>query len=499
MTNVTDGLARQAAERPWAVAVLQGGKVIHYRTLEETVRRAVSWLARHGVRKGQVVGLSMVGPLPHLIVALALARMGAIQLALAPREPIAARRRIASLAGATLLVSNQADAGDTGLAVLKPAAGWLEGAATAASGAGAAGGEDPWLVCQSSGTTGEPKLFHLTHDDAIARERRRNATRSGFRPDDVFHTAVTLDFSGNKLLLLNCLSRGGCLVLDRPKDGAELIRLLDARRVTYLQITPPQIASLLSRLPGQGVRFPHLRAVRVGAGASSEELRRSILERFSPNLFIAYGTNDAGSLAVADPETLTTHPGTVGTMFEGVRWQVVDEEDRPVAPGTPGRLRVAGPGVVRGYLDAAQTARSFKDGWFYPGDIVSADSNGRLTFHGRADDMMNLDGINIFPAEIEQVLLGHPAVAEAAAFPLRVKGDRDLPMAAVVLRGAAEEGELAAFCREELGVRAPWRVLVVPELPRNAVGKVLRRELSARMASAVTAARHTREPAVASG
>ena len=130
--------------------------------------------------------------------------------------------------------------------------------------------------------------------------------------------------------------------------------------------------------------------------------------------------------------------------------------------------------------DAVATARHFRDGWFVPGDFASLDREGRLVIHGRADDMMILNGINIFPVEIERVLETHPAVAVAAAFPLASPVHGQIPMAAVELRdGHASSGaELLAWVRRELGVRAPRHVEVVAALPRNAQGKVVKRDLA---------------------
>ncbi|MDF1586547.1 class I adenylate-forming enzyme family protein [Marinimicrococcus flavescens] len=478
--NITDGLSRQAALRPWAIAVLGTAGVVHYGALDRMAARASGWLRRRGVVPGQVVGLTFHEPLNHLVAALALARCGAVQVALAPGDPVAMRRRVADLAGVSAVAGDGEGGALADWPFLRPESGWLDADAPAEPALRHEDGASPWLVSQSSGTTGTPKLFHLSHDDTAARERRESGA-SLVRADDVFFSPVALDFSAAKLHMLTCLNHGGALVLERHGSLHEIAARLDACRVSYIYAPPTWAAAMLQICAGDKPRFPRLRVLRLGAGASDEALRQAVLRGLSPNLFASYGTNDAGGIAVADPAAVASCPGTIGTILEGLRWEVVDGEDRPLPAGTPGRLRLSGPGVVTGYLDPQLDARHLKDGWFYPGDMVSADAAGRLTFHGRVDDMMNFDGIKIFPAEIEQVLLAHPAVAEAAAFPLRVMTSRDVPMAAVVLRRPVDGEELVGFCRERLGVRSPRRVFVLDALPRNAVGKVLRRELSARL------------------
>jgi acyl-coenzyme A synthetase/AMP-(fatty) acid ligase len=131
--------------------------------------------------------------------------------------------------------------------------------------------------------------------------------------------------------------------------------------------------------------------------------------------------------------------------------------------------------MVGGYHgNPAATARHFRDGWFYPGDLASLAPDGALCLHGRTDDMMNLNSVKIFPREIERVLEEHPAVKSAAAFakPSPVHGS--IPVAAVELHEAASVAvdELMARTRERLGVRAPRRIIVVPALPRSAAGKI---------------------------
>jgi acyl-coenzyme A synthetase/AMP-(fatty) acid ligase len=131
------------------------------------------------------------------------------------------------------------------------------------------------------------------------------------------------------------------------------------------------------------------------------------------------------------------------------------------------------------YRDPVATARHFRDGWFYPRDIGCL-SDGVLRLYGRADDMMNLNGIKIFPAEIERVLEEHPAVKAAAAFSKSSAAHGDIPVAAVELHASASVAveELMARARARLGMRAPRRIIVPDALPRNASGKVVKRELA---------------------
>jgi len=138
--------------------------------------------------------------------------------------------------------------------------------------------------------------------------------------------------------------------------------------------------------------------------------------------------------------------------------------------------------------DPIATARHFRSGWFYPKDLGCLTAAGALRLYGRADDMMNLNGIKIFPAEIERVLEAHPAVKAAAAFSKWSAAHGDIPLAAVELHDAASvtADELLEQARERLGMRAPRRILVLETLPRNASGKVVKRELVDLLASSAS-------------
>ncbi|MDF1586545.1 class I adenylate-forming enzyme family protein [Marinimicrococcus flavescens] len=479
--NIADGLSRQAATTPFAVAVVREGLLLHYRTFDQAVWRAATFLRKQGIGPGDVVGVSCIGQVAHLLVAFALARMGAVQVALPLHEPSAARRDRAAFFGAVAVIGDNPAAGEAGVPVVRFDTAWLAPDGGPGNYDVRSGEDDqPWLIGHSSGTTGAPKAFSLTHRDAVARAARETAM-TAIRSSDVFLSPMRLDFPANKLHAFNCLAAGATFATGRLDAEGALVRLAEMHRATYLNLTASSLAGLLQACSEDGVRLPYVRVLRAGAGTIGEELRRAALQRLSPNLVVTYGTNEGGLIATAEPPALARRIGAAGRAVAGIRWEIVDEADRLLPPGSIGAIRLAGPGVARGYWQAEADARHFRDGWFHPGDLVSCDADGLLAFHGRVDDLMNFDGIKIYPADIEDLLLTHPAVAEAAAFPTRPAPGWDLPMAAVVLREQASEDELLAHCRARLGMRAPRRVMIEPRMPRNNIGKVLKRELAARL------------------
>jgi acyl-coenzyme A synthetase/AMP-(fatty) acid ligase len=173
-------------------------------------------------------------------------------------------------------------------------------------------------------------------------------------------------------------------------------------------------------------------------------------------------------------------PGAVGFLHPGVQAQVVDEADRPLPSGAEGLLRVRTPGQALGYRnDPVATARHFRDGWFYPGDVGRITAEGLLIVTGRASDVINLGGRKVAPDIIERVLEDLPEVREAAAFGVPGQNEIVELWAAVVADGPLDARALAGHLSARLGPNAPAYLLQVSALPRNANGKLLRQELAA--------------------
>jgi acyl-coenzyme A synthetase/AMP-(fatty) acid ligase len=250
--------------------------------------------------------------------------------------------------------------------------------------------------------------------------------------------------------------------------------------VDILRLSPAQMQSLVDL----DIRLPAGIAVYVGGSRISGPLRAAFQSRQVRSLYVEYGATETGNIAVAPPELHDHYPDGVGQPLPGVQLLIVDEGGRPMAPGVEGLIRIRTPGMTTGYLgDDELTARTFPDGWYQGGDRGVLTEDGVLVFGGRADDMMILNSINIFPAEIEKVAEGFPGVIECAAFPMRSPVHGDIPMLAVVAADGCDLKALMSYCREALGIRAPRKVIGLPEIPRNPQGKVVRRDLSARAAN----------------
>jgi len=271
-------------------------------------------------------------------------------------------------------------------------------------------------------------------------------------------------------------------------SASDLLNRIDTYAITHVYLTPNFLSALLPALPVNQCRCPGLLELLVAGMAMPEVLRSEIRRRMTPNLIIQYGANEIGVMTNADRDMQERFPETVGKIRPRVEVQIVDEDDLPVPPGEPGIVRARAPWMATGYMNLESTVSSnFRNGWIYPGDIGVLNSDGMLFLKGRVDDMMNFDGIKILPADIEEALMVHPAVVEAVAFPVLSAQHHHIPAASVVVRQAISPEELLAYCRQRLGVRSPVFVSIESTFPRNAMGKVVRRDLADKLSKTLSA------------
>jgi acyl-coenzyme A synthetase/AMP-(fatty) acid ligase len=378
------------------------------------------------------------------------------------------------------LVSDHAAFDEFQLSTVRMDESCLADSAVVAADIPAPGGDAIWIISETSGTTAEPKLIGVSHRVEEA-QGERVAPIFGHLPRERFLTLTNMRFLTGIRRSIRCLGDGGTLAL--PPSGlsaGQLLHWIDVHHVTYINCVPSHLFRLLRDVPSDFPRLKSVRILRCGTAALPVTTLDEVRRRISPNVFVSYGANEVGGMAGATPEMLAAHPKTVGKAYQGVELEIVDDARQPLPPGASGLIRVRTPGVPFSYLysNGPGEAGLVCDDWFYPGDIGTKNEDGLVFLEGRADDVMNFDGILVGPAEIESVLLQHPSVTDAAAFPLSSLEHQDVPAAAVVSRVPLQLNQLARFCAERLGVRTPQVFVQLEEIPKNPMGKILRRRLS---------------------
>jgi acyl-CoA synthetase (AMP-forming)/AMP-acid ligase II len=264
--------------------------------------------------------------------------------------------------------------------------------------------------------------------------------------------------------------------------------LVARERITVLPGAPTLYQSLLDSPARAQHDLSTLRLAVTGAADIPVELIRRVAEELPfERILTGYGLTEAGTVTGSRPDDDFAHiAGTVGVPWAGFEVRTVDAEGAATAPGEPGEVVVRGETVMRTYLDdpEATAAALDADGWLHTGDLGTFDADGHLRIVGRSKDMFIVGGFNAYPAEIENLLLRHPAVAQAAVVGIPDERLGEVGMAFVVAApGAAVEPDvLIAWARDEMAnYKVPRRVEVVAELPVNATGKVVKDELRARV------------------
>lgn len=473
LTAALDGFARQFPARP---AAIDRCLPVSYALVARDSRRLAAWLAGQGLGPGDTVGITIAEDLPQLLVSLALLRLGCRQVSLPRRDPAPMRAALAQRLGVVAIVGEAAGDAIDGTSLLLPDPGGIV-ADTALDGAPLpsvppGGG---MLLFGSSGTTGAPKLMAVTEGMILAQGQLLAPYGA------VFHRQLPADTNHGKRLQLRSIGTGGTEVFGNS-IGEDGLGGLCARFGVQRAHLSPLRAEVLIVAEGAraGAALPATTRLFTTGGRVAPELRVRLTAAIPGGLYIHYGTTETGSISLALPADHAAEPETVGRAFPGVTVAVVDEAGRAVPQGELGLMRIRSPGAIAGYLDDVEaTRRAFRDGWFQPGDVGRITASGLIVLAGRNDEMMNLGAIKIFPAEIEAAAAGFPGLLDCAAFARTLPGLGEVPLLAAVAGAGFDATALLAQCRARLGPRAPRKVVVVDTLPRNAQGKVLRRDLAA--------------------
>lgn len=348
--------------------------------------------------------------------------------------------------------------------------------------------EDTALILFTSGTTGQPKGVMLTHANLIA------SGQSGLRSSDLDHRPHPM-ISISALPMAHIFGIGvmtfGYLMPEKYEPGYGLqeawfdperfMQLIEEHKCTDMAVVPTMLAMILSHPNVDKYDLSSLVLVSVGGAPVPVELARDFGERYGCRIRQLYGMTENSGMGSGDRISKPYHPGSAGMPYDSVEMRIVDDDDNPLPAGESGEIVTRGPTTMKGYLkDPEATAEAMRGGWLHTGDIGYLDEEGWLYVVDRKKDMIIKGGENIFPAEVENVLYKHPAVAEAAivGIPHPVYGE-DLA-AFIILQGNEKpsEEEIAEHVRAEVGkFKMPARVWFVNDLPKSGIGKILRREL----------------------
>ena len=472
--------------------VVPGGPALTYAQLRDEVARTADRLAELGLRRGDRIAFALPNSAETILIFLAAATTGtaaplnptykedefrfyledteARALVVPPQKGDAARR--ARPKGCLLVEASIGQSGSMTLTREDP---------SQANGSPAPSDDDVALVLHTSGTTSRPKQVPLRQRNLHASALNIAATYR-LTPDDVAMCVMPLfHIHGLMASTMATFSAGGTVVVPPAFDAMTFWSVVQEHHATWYSAVPTIHQMLLLRNRGERPAGAEtLRFIRSSSAALSPETMRQLESRFGAPALEAYGMTEASHQMASNPlPPAERRPGTVGVQT-GIRIAVMDEAGRLLAAADRGEVVIQGPTVLDGYANSPEAnAKSFTDGWFRTGDQGFLDADGYLSLVGRLKEMINRGGEKIAPREVDDVLLQHPAVAEAVAFGLPHPSWGEEVAAALVLKWPVTEKELITFARERLADhKVPKKLYLVEQIPRTATGKIQRRAVA---------------------
>ncbi|MBI4885247.1 MAG: AMP-binding protein [Actinobacteria bacterium] len=481
------------------VAIFSRGKPTTYGQLCDQVAHVRGGLAALGVAKGDRVALLCGNGRYFAELYLAALGLGAVTVPLNPSSPAPEIERELRTVGAKVVVVEPAAAhawsqiNRTGLAAVEHVVATepktVEGAdclfdeLLRAEQAPIAELEtdDLAVLIFTSGTAGSPRAAMLSHGNLLSNLDQSRSTDGIMAGDVVYGVLPLFHIFGLNVVLGLSLARGATVVLVQRFDPFTALETIRDRAVTVVPGAPPLWVAFSQFDDAPADSFANVRLALTGAAKMPEEAARRLQERFGMSLLEGYGLTEA-SPVVTSSAGMEVKLGSVGKVLDGIQVRLVDENGDDALKGDSGEILVKGPNVFMGYLDAPEaTARALTaDGWLRTGDIAVADDDGYLYLVDRAKDLVIVSGVNVYPAEVEQVLLDHPDVAEVGVVGVPHPHTGEAVKAFVVLKpgAGAHEDSLVSWCLDNLArYKCPTKVVFVDELPRNVSGKLLRRSL----------------------
>jgi acyl-CoA synthetase (AMP-forming)/AMP-acid ligase II len=348
--------------------------------------------------------------------------------------------------------------------------------------------EDVIALPYSSGTTGLHKGVMLTHRNLVANICQSTHPQASDKTDAQFaeeRAIATLPFFHiyGLVVLMNIPLFRGATVVTMPRfDLAQFLRTIQDYRITRAWVVPPIVLALAKHPIVDEYDLSSLEYMNSGAAPLSAELEVACGERLGCLMQQGYGLTETSPVTHFVTDKLAgTMPGSIGPAAPNTECRIVDvATDEDVAAGEPGELCIRGPQVMKGYLNNPQaTAHAIDgDGWFHTGDVARLDEDGSLWIVDRIKELIKYKGYQIAPAELEALLLTHPAISDAAVIPVRDEDAGEIPKAFVVASEPITADDVTRFVAERV---APYKkiraVEIVDEIPKSPSGKILRRVL----------------------
>lgn len=484
-----DGLRRNAHKFPLKVAAKDKFRSTTYAELNARVNQLANGLLALGARTGDGVAFSVGNRIEHLELIFATAKIGALAIPFDVKWKALELASVSAALEPRYFVVQEDCAGEFDRAKGLRDLGFLT--AVKLSSDRSYGGllenqsseepavhveeDDPFAVLLTSGTTGFPKGCLATHRTFVF-HCINNAIEKGLGAHDKAILSSPIYFNAGRSFTLGIIYFGGTMILHERFDAEEVLKAIEREKVTYVGAVPTMCERMLHVLEGGKYDTRSLRCLAITGGKVHPAVLEALKEKLTPNIYRTYASTDCGQMAISKPADMEAKPDAAGRPVWCVDLRIVGGDNRAVKVGEVGEIICQSPLATHGYYKNPEaTNASFRDGWFYTGDLGYFDEAGFLYVVGRKKDMVKSGGISIYPLEIESVIYSHPAILEAAVIGVPDPHWGEAVKAVVVLKAESpiSAAELIAFCKARLSpYKVPKSVEIRPSLPHTEIGKV---------------------------
>ncbi|HJZ82651.1 MAG TPA: 4-coumarate--CoA ligase family protein, partial [Pyrinomonadaceae bacterium] len=497
--SLTDFIFSSTARVKDKTALIDGpsGRSLTYAQFEDSVRRAAASLAQRGFKKGEVLGIFSSNCLEYAIAFHAVAMLGGITTTVNPLYTAEEAAFQLKNAGAKLLLTAPPFM-EAAMAAARAVNieelfvfGEAQGATPFASLLASDGVVPPVEIDPkndlvalpySSGTTGLAKGVMLTHHNLVANLCQMDGL-DYFHRDDILLCVLPLFHIYGLVVVLNMgLYLGATIVITPRFDLEQFLGLIQKYRVTLSHIVPPIVLKLARDPIIDNYDLSSLKMVFSGAAPLGADLSRECMQRIGCGIRQGYGMTETSPVTHSSPsDAAKMKLGSVGTVAPNTECKLLDPATgEEVGPHQEGEICVRGPQIMRGYLNnpdaTAQTIDS--DNWLHTGDIGYADEDGHFFIVDRVKELIKYKGFQVAPAELEAILLTHPAVADAAVIPCCHEEAGEVPKAFVVAKQETSAEEIMGFVADRVAPHKKIRELeFIEQIPKSLSGKILRRVL----------------------
>ena len=491
---MSDGLRRNAWKFPVKIAAKDRFRQITYSELNSRVNQLAHGFLSLGVRKGDEIAVLVGNRIEHLEIIFATAKIGALAIPLDIKWKALEIGSVLSALEPKFIILQEDCAQEFEKAKSLKDLHFIKSILLSSdlTYGGLLNGQssdeppvqvhedDPFAVLLTSGTTGLPKGCLATHRTFVF-HCINNAIEKGLGVHDTALLSSPIYFNAGRSFTLGIIYFGGTMILHERFDAVEVLKTIEREKVTYIGAVPTMCERMLHVLEARKYDTSSLRCLAITGGKVHPSVLEGLKKNVTPNIYRTYASTDSGQMAISKPSDMDGKPNAAGRPVWCVEMRIVDDNNKPVGVNEVGEIICQSPLATQGYYKNPEaTNASFRDGWFYTGDLGYFDEEGYLFVAGRKKDMVKSGGISIYPLEIESVLYGHPEVVEAAVIGVPDSQWGEAVKAVVVLKqdSIVTAEELIQFCKDRLSsYKIPKSVDIVSSLPHTEIGKVAKEKL----------------------